>query len=125
MPADRPQKNSDCDSQPERECDEIPQRGESEDKDECAAGGEEKADESASEGNLVHGDAGMGFRHWRTSQARAIISPGAPGFKASLLEEGRILFPDSGTGKDADSSNRLCRFRNDNRAFFAAFPIQY
>src|SRR5580704_9243448 len=65
----RPQSDGDTDSQYSRECDEVPESGESKNEDQCAAYGEEKADESAAEGHLVHGDAGMPLFGHRTSQS--------------------------------------------------------
>jgi hypothetical protein len=59
-----------CDSYAHRcaEGDEIPQRGKADEEDRGATDGEEKAHESATDGEIMHGDAGMPIRsHGATS----------------------------------------------------------
>ena len=59
-----PDEQGDRDSEASAEHDEIPQRGESENEDDGTAYSKEEADESTTDGKLVHVDAGMTvFRH--------------------------------------------------------------
>src|SRR3954463_5876712 len=56
------QQDCDSDTEGEGESDEIPERGKSENKDQRTAAGEYESDETAAEGDLVHGDTGMTVR---------------------------------------------------------------
>jgi hypothetical protein len=61
--ADEIQEYRDGDSQAKGEGDEVPEGRKSQDENQGAAGGKEEADESTSERQLVHGDAGMTVSH--------------------------------------------------------------
>jgi hypothetical protein len=59
--ADKPEEDCYANPQGESESNEVPESGKSDDKNQGAANGEKQTNKSATEGKLVHGDAGMAF----------------------------------------------------------------